>query len=135
MIMHNKNMLDNLVDTMRQGAARVQRRSEEVAQSARLRVEVFQLKRELEGKFAELGRGYHQSAAGKMLSDIQEDIRKLEEEIKARERLIEEIGATSEEEESMKNAGAIVPHDSAKIATEPSKDKAPQDQDGVDLSK
>lgn len=131
-------MLDSLVDTMRQGAARVQRRSEEVAQSARLRVEVFQLKRELEAKFAELGRSYYQSAAGNVLSDLQDNIRALEEEIAARERLIEEIGATPEEEGSVQNAsGAIVPHnrESGQAKEQAEQTNKPRNTDPVDLEK
>lgn len=131
-------MLDNLVDTMRQGAARVQRRSEEVAQSARLRVEVFQLKRELESKFAELGRSYYQNAAGNVLSDLQDYIRSLEEEIASREHLIEEIGATPEEEKSVQSAsGAIVSHvhGSSQAREQSEQTKKPRNTGPVDLEK
>ncbi|WP_243398117.1 hypothetical protein [Deinococcus koreensis] len=85
-------MLDNILNTVKRGAEKVQRRGEEVAQAARLRVEVFQLGRELDGHFARLGRSYHSGAQIDVLQGVQEDIRRVEEEIRARERLIQELG-------------------------------------------
>lgn len=85
-------MLDNILNTVKRGAEKVQRRGEEVAQVARLRVEVFQLGRELDGHYARLGRSYHSGAQTDVLQDVQEDIRRVEEEISARERLIQELG-------------------------------------------
>ncbi|CAM4168550.1 hypothetical protein [Deinococcus marmoris] len=85
-------MLDNILNSLQRGAERVQRRGEEVAQVARLRLEIFQLGRELDGHFARLGRAYHAGAEKDSLGGIQEDIRRAEEEISARERLITELG-------------------------------------------
>lgn len=84
-------MLDNILNTVKRGAERVQRRGEEVAQVARLRLETFQLGRELDGHFARLGRAYHAGAAPDSLGGIQDDIRRVEGEISARERLISEL--------------------------------------------
>ncbi|KEF33854.1 hypothetical protein RDMS_10335 [Deinococcus sp. RL] len=90
-------MLDNIFDTVRRGAERVQRRGEEVAQSARLRVEVFTLTRELDTLYARLGRAYHAGADAAILAGIQEELRRVDEEISARERLIAELSAQDEE--------------------------------------
>jgi len=84
-------MLDDIMDRVRRGAERVQRRGEEVAQTTRLRLEVFQLTRELDTLYARLGRSYHAGAETGVLQTIQEDIRRVDEEIGARERLIEEL--------------------------------------------
>lgn len=87
-------MLDNLLNTMKKGAEKVQRRGEEVAQIARLKMEIFQLTRELDGHYARLGRAYHDGKDVDILGGIREDIRHTEEEIKGRERLITELGDT-----------------------------------------
>lgn len=84
-------MLDNILNSVRRGAGRVQRRGEEVAQGARLRVEVFQLTRELDTLYARLGRSYHAGAAPEVLSGIQDDLHRVDEEISARERLLREL--------------------------------------------
>ena len=85
-------MLDNILSTVKKGAERVQRRGEEVASATRLRVEIFSLGRELDGLFARLGRSYHAGADIDVLNGVREDIRRVEEEIRARERLITELG-------------------------------------------
>ncbi|WP_192825990.1 hypothetical protein, partial [Deinococcus wulumuqiensis] len=85
-------MLDNILNTVRQGVEKVQRRGEEVTQVARLRVEVFQLGRELDSHFARLGRAYHSGAAADLLHGIREDIRRVEADIESREHLIAELG-------------------------------------------
>ncbi|MFC5849499.1 hypothetical protein [Deinococcus petrolearius] len=90
-------MLDTILDTVRRGAERVQRRGEEVAQVARLRMEVFQLGRELDGTYGRLGRAYHGGAQPDQLAEIQVEIRRLEGEIQARERLITELGSVPDE--------------------------------------
>lgn len=81
------------MDRVRRGAERVQRRGEEVAQSTRLRLEVFQLNRELDTLYARLGRSYHAGAEAEVLEGTREEIRRVEEEIQARERLITELNA------------------------------------------
>lgn len=86
-------MLDDIMERVRRGAGRVQRRGEEVAQTTRLRLEVFQLTRELDTLYARLGRSYHAGAEADVLGTIQQDIRRIDEEILARERLIEELNA------------------------------------------
>lgn len=90
-------MLDNILNSVKRGAERVKTRSEEVAQVARLKMEVFQLTRELDGHYARLGRSYHAGADLDLLTEIRQDIRRVEEDIKSRERLIEELGDTPEE--------------------------------------
>lgn len=85
-------MLDNLLNSVRRGAGRVQRRGEEVAQVARLRLEVFQLTRELDLLYARLGRSYHAGADVSILQGIRDDIRRVDDEIGARERLMRELG-------------------------------------------
>lgn len=87
-------MLDNLLNSVKKGAEKVQRRGEEVAQIARLKMEIFQLSRELDGHYARLGRAYHDGKDVDILSGIREDIRHTEDEIKGRERLITELGDT-----------------------------------------
>ncbi|MEW6422512.1 MAG: hypothetical protein AB1511_12435 [Deinococcota bacterium] len=90
-------MLDNIFNQVRRGAERVQRRGEELTQSARLRLEVFGLSRELEGLYARLGRAYHAGADSEVLQGIQDEIRRVDEEISAHERLIRELGSDSGE--------------------------------------
>lgn len=85
-------MLDNILNTVRQGVEQVQRRGEELTQVARLRVEVFQLSRDLEGHFARLGRAYHNGADHDLLQGIRADIQRTEGEIRDREQLIAELG-------------------------------------------
>ena len=85
-------MLDNILNTVRQGVEKVQRRGEEVTQVARLRVEVFQLGRELDSHFARLGRAYHGGAETDLLEGIRDEIRRVEADIESRERLIAELG-------------------------------------------
>ncbi|MFC4426672.1 hypothetical protein [Deinococcus navajonensis] len=85
-------MLDNLLNSVRRGAERVQRRGEEVAQVTRLRLEAFQLSRELDSAYARLGRAYHAGGDMELLQGVRADIRRIEEEITARERLITELG-------------------------------------------
>ncbi|MBB6016422.1 hypothetical protein ACFP9V_08960 [Deinococcus radiopugnans] len=94
-------MLDNILNSVKRGAERVQRRGEEVAQVARLRLEVFQLGREVDSHFARLGRAYHAGAEPDTLSGIQDEIRRAEEEIGARERLISELGEEPQAEGEM----------------------------------
>lgn len=91
-------MLDNILNTVKRGAERVQRRGEEVAHATRLRMEVFQLSRELDALYARLGRSYHAGAEVEVLNGVREDIRRVEEEIRARERLITELGAEPEQD-------------------------------------
>jgi hypothetical protein len=90
-------MLDNILNSVRRGAERVQRRGEEVAQVTKLRVEVFQLTREQDGLFARLGRSYHAGADVSVLESVQEDIRRIDDEISARERLIQELNTAAAE--------------------------------------
>ncbi len=89
-------MLDNILNTVKKGAERVQRRGEEVASTTRLRVEIFSLGRELDALYGRLGRSYHAGADQDVLRGVQDDIRRVEEEIRARERLIEELGEHDE---------------------------------------
>lgn len=90
-------MLDNILNTVKRGAERVQRRGEEVASATRLRVEIFSLSRELDALYGRLGRSYHAGAELDVLGGVQEEIRRVEEEIRARERLIEELGEHEDE--------------------------------------
>ncbi|MCP2015857.1 hypothetical protein L1280_003037 [Deinococcus sp. HSC-46F16] len=113
-------MLDNIFDTVRRGAERVQRRGEEVAQTARLRMEVFGLTRELDTLYARLGRAYHAGADAAILAGIQDDLRRVDEEISARERLIAELSAQEGGEE-----GGRVPTEG--ISTPDSSNPSPTD--------
>lgn len=90
-------MLDSFLNTMKKGAEKVQRKGEEVAHAARLRMEVFQLNRELDGLYARLGRSFHAGAEVEILQGVREDIKRVEDEIKARERLIQELGGEPDE--------------------------------------
>ena len=85
-------MLDSILNTVKKASERVQRRGEEVAQVARLRLEVFQLGRELDATYARLGRSYHGNAGAETLHGVRDEIRRIEEEIASRERLIAELG-------------------------------------------
>ncbi len=85
-------MFDNILNSVKKGAERVQQRGEEVAQAARLRLEVFQLNRELESVYARLGRSFYSGMDAQILQPIRDEVVRIEQEIKARERLITELG-------------------------------------------
>lgn len=131
-------MLDNLLNSVRRGAGRVQRRGEEVAQTTRLRLEVFQLTRELDALYARLGRSYHGGADPEVLEGVREDIRRVDEEISARERLIRELSHEAESPETGPHgagpqAGAHPPpHTPAAtiVASPASPGRAPGDLEG-----
>ncbi len=86
-------MIDGFLNTLRKTGERVQRRGEEVAQAARLRLDIFQLNRELDALYARLGRAYHGNASVASLEEIRAEIGRVDEEIAARERLLTELGA------------------------------------------
>ncbi|WP_155299086.1 hypothetical protein [Deinococcus kurensis] len=112
-------MLDNILNTVKRGAERVQRRGEEVASATRLRVEIFSLSRELDALYGRLGRSYHAGADRDVLSGVQEDIRRVEEEIKARERLIEELGEHEDEPGGPASSAATAPASSGPSGAAP----------------
>jgi len=85
-------MIDGFLNTLRKSGERVQRRSEEVAQAARLRVDIFQLGREQGMMYARLGRAYHANASVSTLEEIRAEIARVDEEISAREKLLAELG-------------------------------------------
>ena len=91
-------MIDGILHRLRRTGERVQRRSEEVAQSARLRLDVFQLNRELDALYARLGRSYHAQGAVSVLEGIRADIGRVEDEIASRERLLSELSDTQVQE-------------------------------------
>ena len=86
-------MIDGFLNTLRKTGERVQRRGEEVAQGARLRLDIFQLGREQGEMYARLGRAYHGNATVSTLEEIRAEIARVDEEIAARERLMTELGA------------------------------------------
>ena len=86
-------MIDGFLSTLRKTGERVQRRGEEVAQGARLRLDIFQLGRELDALYARLGRAYHGNAEVSTLEEIRAEIARVDEEIAARELLMTELGA------------------------------------------
>lgn len=104
-------MIDGFLNTLRKTGERVQRRGEEVAQGARLRLDIFQLGRELDALYARLGRAYHSNAAVSTLEEVRAEIARVDEEIAARELLLAELGTdlnTSGESSAGADAGAPV---------------------------
>ncbi len=99
-------MLDTIFSSVKRGAEKVQRRGEEVAQSARLRLEVYQLSRELDSLYARLGRAYHAGADDAVLEGLREEVRRLDEETAARERLIAELSEVETHREAVQTAAA-----------------------------
>jgi hypothetical protein len=89
-------MIDGFLNTLKKTGERVQRRGEEVAQAARLRVDLFQLNRELDALYARLGRAYHGQASVSTLEEIRAEIGRVDEEIAASERLLSELGSQPE---------------------------------------
>ena len=85
-------MIDGFLNTLRKTGERVQRRGEEVAQGARLRLDIFQLGRELDALYARLGRAYHGNATVSTLEEVRAEIARVDEEIAARELLLAELG-------------------------------------------
>ncbi|GGK24158.1 hypothetical protein GCM10008955_17170 [Deinococcus malanensis] len=102
-------MLDNILNSVRRGAERAQRRGEEVAQVTRLRVEAFQLGRELDSAYARLGRAYHAGSDMEVLQGVRAEIRRIEEDISARERLITELGGDTRPQNGQTASGAPQP--------------------------
>ncbi|ADV68219.1 hypothetical protein [Deinococcus maricopensis] len=86
-------MLDNILNTLKRGVDRARVRGEEVTQAARLRVEIYQLNRDLDGLYARLGRAYHGGADVATLTPIREEIARVDGEVAARERLLAELNA------------------------------------------
>lgn len=123
-------MLDNILNTVRQGVEQVQRRGEELTQVARLKVEVFQLTRELDGHFARLGRAYHTGADRDLLSGIQDDIRRTEADIRNREALIAELGDEGEESVEGTSGTVTLDKDSGPLVVAPT----PQSQVSYDTA-
>ena len=93
----------------------MQRRGEEVAHSVRLRFEIYQLSREQDSLYARLGRAYHHKADAAVLEELSAEVRRLDEEIAAREQLIAELGADQGEagETSLKETPAEAVHAAA----------------------
>jgi hypothetical protein len=92
-------MIDGLLNRLKKTGERVQRRSEEVAQSARLRLDIFQLGRELDALYARLGRAYHASASVSTLEEVRAEISRVDEEIAAREKLLSELSADLQQDD------------------------------------
>ncbi|AFZ68717.1 hypothetical protein [Deinococcus peraridilitoris] len=84
-------MFDNILDSLKRGAQRARSRGEEVAQTTRLRFEVYQLNRDLDALYGRLGRAYHSGAEVAILQPMRDEIARIDEEIAARERLITEL--------------------------------------------
>lgn len=85
-------MLDQLLSNAKKGAEKVQRRAEEVAHIARLRMEIFQLSREVEGLYTRIGRNYHTGTSESVLQDLCRQVEAKNEDIKTRQQLIEQLG-------------------------------------------
>lgn len=88
----------DIVSRLQQGLHTARERGEELAQAARMRVEVFTLGREQEALYARLGRAYHDGASPEVLEGIQGELRRVSEEIAARERVLGEIAADPAED-------------------------------------
>lgn len=84
-------MLDNVFNSLRRGAERVRVRGEEAYQTGRLRLEIFNLRREQDALFGRLGRAYHGGSDPAVLAQIQLEIRRLDDEVRSREALLEEL--------------------------------------------
>lgn len=84
-------MLDNVFSNLRRGVERVRVRGEEAYQTGRLRLEIFNLHREQDVLFGRLGRAYHGGSDPAVLAQIQLEIRRIDEEVRSREALIEEL--------------------------------------------
>ena len=127
-------MLDSILNTVKKASERVQRRSEEVAQVARLRLEVFQLGRELDATYARLGRSYHGNAGAATLHGVRDEIRRIEEEIASRERLIAELGEDPKAPHTEGQQDLIAPVSSTTSPTGPGTGTVnrPPFQDGVE---
>ncbi len=91
-------MLDNLVNSLRRGVEQVRARGEEVTQAARLRLDIFQLNRELDGLYGRLGRAYHANADLEVLASVRGEISRVDSEIAAREQQIADLGQPVEGE-------------------------------------
>lgn len=98
-------MLDNLVNSLRRGVEQARTRGEEVAQAARLRLEIFQLNRELDGLYGRLGRAYHANADVEVLTGIRGEITRVDDDIAAREQSIADLGQPAEDEGEVEGDG------------------------------
>ena len=104
------------MNSLRRGVDRARTRGEEVAQTTRLRFEIFGLNRELDALYGRLGRAYHASADLAVLQPIRDEIGRVDEEITARERLIVELSAPASPPEPRVKASDADPNP---VPTEP----------------
>lgn len=107
----------DIVSRLQQGLHTARERGEELAQAARMRVEVFTLGREQEALYARLGRAYHDGASPEVLEGIQVELRRVSEEIAARERVLGEL--TPDPAEELSRPPAVLPPESSGVPQTP----------------
>ncbi|GHF93054.1 hypothetical protein GCM10017783_01160 [Deinococcus piscis] len=82
-------VLGSLKDTLLSRTEGLRQRGEQLANTARLKVEVMGYSRDLESLYARLGRAYHHRAAPEILDLIEQEIAQVERDIALRERQME----------------------------------------------
>ncbi|WP_261664506.1 hypothetical protein [Deinococcus sp. Marseille-Q6407] len=82
-------VLDSLKETLLNRTEGLRQRGSQLAQSARLRMEVMQYGRDLESLYARLGRAYHHHADREILAMIEQEITQVERDIALRERQLD----------------------------------------------
>lgn len=88
-------VLDSLKETLLSRTEGLRQRGEQLAHTAKLKMEVMSYSRDLESLYARLGRAYHHRKDAEILHLIEQEIRQLEADIALRERQLEsqEVGA------------------------------------------
>lgn len=82
-------VLDSLKETLLSRTEGLRQRGGQLAQTARLKMEVMQYSRDLESLYARLGRAYHHRAADEILGLIEQEIAQVERDIALRERQLD----------------------------------------------
>lgn len=79
-------VLDSLKETLLSRTEGLRQRGEQLAHTAKLKMEVMQYSRDLESLYARLGRAYHKRSDVEILNLIEQEIRQVEADIALRER-------------------------------------------------
>ena len=82
-------VLDSLKETLLSRTEGLRQRGGQLANTARLKMEVMSYSRDLESLYARLGRAYHHRADGEILAVIEQEIVQVERDIALRERQLE----------------------------------------------
>ena len=99
-------LLGSIKETLRSSTEGLMQRGEDLAYTARLRMEIAQYGRDLDSLYARLGRAYHRRADFEVLEVIEQEIRRIEADIEQRERQMD----TQKVGQELRTRRAAEPH-------------------------